>query len=67
MRPRKESNCIPNNPEAMSWMMFFLDFAVRGVLVSGAAALAVWQLRGRWRTVASAFALWALLVLPLLP
>ena len=65
MRHRKENNCIPNNPEAMSWMMFFLDFAVRGVLVSGAAALAVWQLRGRWRTVASAFALWALLVLPL--
>ncbi len=48
----------------MTWTLFFFDFAVRGVVVSTAAALAIWKLRGPWRTVASAFALWALLILP---
>jgi beta-lactamase regulating signal transducer with metallopeptidase domain len=49
----------------MNWPLFFLDLALRGLVISGAAAFAVWKLRGRMRTVAAAFALLALLALPL--
>ena len=49
----------------MNWPLFFLDLALRGLVISGAAAFAVWKLRGRMRTVAAAFGLLALLALPL--
>jgi beta-lactamase regulating signal transducer with metallopeptidase domain len=49
----------------MNWPLILLDLALRGLLISGAGAFAVWKLRGRLRTVAAAFALVALLVLPL--
>ena len=48
----------------MNWHLFFLDLAIRGIFISSVAAFAVWKLRGRKRTVAAAFALCALLVLP---
>jgi len=48
----------------MNWPIFFLDLAIRGLLLASIAALAVWKLRGRQRTVAAAFGLVALLMLP---
>jgi beta-lactamase regulating signal transducer with metallopeptidase domain len=48
----------------MNWPNFFLDFALRGLMISSVAALAVWKLRGRGRTVVAAFALCVLLILP---
>ena len=48
----------------MNWHHFFLDLAIRGLFISSVAAFAVWKLRGRKRTVAAAFALCALLLLP---
>jgi beta-lactamase regulating signal transducer with metallopeptidase domain len=48
----------------MNWHTFFLDLALRGLIISSVAAIAVWKLRGRKRTVTAAFALCALLVLP---
>ena len=40
----------------MNWQNFFLDLALRGLIISAVAALAVWKLRGRKRTMAAAFA-----------
>jgi beta-lactamase regulating signal transducer with metallopeptidase domain len=48
----------------MNWPLFFLDLAIRGFLLASIAAFAVWKLRGRQRTVAAAFGLCALLLLP---
>ena len=48
----------------MNWPLFFLDLAIRGLFISSIAAFAVWKLRGRKRTVAAAFALCALFMLP---
>ncbi|HEX2747723.1 MAG TPA: M56 family metallopeptidase [Verrucomicrobiales bacterium] len=48
----------------MNWPDFFLNLALRGLVISSVAAFAVWKLRGRKRTVAAAFALCALLILP---
>jgi beta-lactamase regulating signal transducer with metallopeptidase domain len=48
----------------MNWPVFFLDLALRGLLISSVAAFAVWKLCGRKRTVAAAFGLCALLALP---
>ncbi len=48
----------------MNWPLFFLDLAIRGLIISSVAAFAVWKLRGRKRTVAAAFALCLLLLLP---
>lgn len=48
----------------MNWQSFFLDLALRGLIISSVAAVAVWKLRGRKRTVTAAFALCALLILP---
>lgn len=48
----------------MNWPLFFLDLAIRGLFISLIAAFAVWKLRGRKRTVAAAFALCALFMLP---
>ena len=48
----------------MNWPLFFLDLAIRGIFMSFVAAFAVWKLRGRRRTVAAAFGLCALLLLP---
>jgi beta-lactamase regulating signal transducer with metallopeptidase domain len=48
----------------VNWHLFFLDLAIRGLIISSVAAIAVWKLRGRKRTIAAAFSLCALLVLP---
>ncbi len=48
----------------MNWPHFFLDLALRGLLISGVSAMAVWKLRGRARNIAAAFGLCALLLLP---
>jgi beta-lactamase regulating signal transducer with metallopeptidase domain len=48
----------------VNWHIFFLDLALRGLIISSVAAVAVWKLRGRQRTMAAAFALCALLILP---
>ncbi len=48
----------------MNWHSFFLDLALRGLIISSVAAVAVWKLRGRKRIVTAAFALCALLILP---
>ena len=48
----------------MNWPLFFLDLAIRGFLLASIAAFAVWKLRDRRRTVAAAFGLCSLLLLP---
>lgn len=48
----------------MNWPTFFLDLALRGLIISSVAVFAVWKLRGRKRIVTAAFALCALLMLP---
>ncbi len=49
----------------MNWPHFFLDLAIRGLIISGVSAVAVWKLRGRQRTVAAAFGRCARLLLPM--
>jgi beta-lactamase regulating signal transducer with metallopeptidase domain len=48
----------------MNWPHIFFDLALRGLIISGVSAVAVWKLRGLPRTVAAAFGLCALLLLP---
>jgi beta-lactamase regulating signal transducer with metallopeptidase domain len=48
----------------VNWHIFFLDLALRGLIISSVAAVAVWKLRGRKRIVTASFALCVLLILP---